>query len=383
MATKYTVTIQNDVHPGPSFCRFTEKIAPLKRYQFSFTTSDNTTRGLIAHYPFNNNVLDHSNVDLSWNDGSISSVTSDTGKDDESNGSYRFVGSTSSNIKINHHSNLSFTDNFTISMWIYPDGISQSNLIQKDGEYKISIDNTGYFNSTLNLSDLNLQASSCKIDDKEWGHLVFTYEKGNGGKIYWNNKFCDQKNFSGPLLGNTTNDLYIGTNFKGLIDEVKIFNILLETGEIRELYVDTGRKLGGYYPLGMHQGNDFSGKGNDGTVRSSPTLVQNYRNITNRATNFDGIDDFIEVPFNSNLNGEKFTVIFWIKPSNQNRTMEGIVSLEDYKKGFGLYKWYYAYSTLKTNNGTAPNTSLYNNRKTLTTINSNQCKQHTTPYETQ
>ena len=63
--------------------------------------------------------------------------------------------------------------------------------------------------------------------------------------------------------------------------------------------------------------------------------------------------------------------------------MEGIISLEDYKKGFGFYKWYYAYSTLKANNGSVSNTSLYNNRNTLSTVNSNLCKQHATPYENQ
>ena len=111
MGTTYTVTVNNDVDPGPSFCRQVEKIVPLNRYQFSFKTVDNVTRGLIAHYPLNNNVLDHSNIDGEWNDGTPSNLNSIAGKDSETNGAYSFNGS-SSEIKISDHSNINFSDNF-------------------------------------------------------------------------------------------------------------------------------------------------------------------------------------------------------------------------------------------------------------------------------
>ena len=124
----------------------------------------------------------------------------------------------------------------------------------------------------------------------------------------------------------STNDLYLGRDhsgssfFKGSMDEMKLFNILLGAGEVKDLYVDTGRDLGGYYPLGSRGNEDFSGNGNDGTIKGSPTSVQNFSKINNRAYEFDGIDDFIEVPHSNSLNGKKFTVTAWIKPSNSNRT---------------------------------------------------------------
>ena len=62
-------------------------------------------------------------------------------------------------------------------------------------------------------------------------------------------------------------------------DEIKLFNILLGAGEVKDLYVDTGRYLGGYYPLGSRGNEDFSGNGNDGTIKGSPTSVQNFSKI--------------------------------------------------------------------------------------------------------
>ena len=59
--------------------------------------------------------------------------------------------------------------------------------------------------------------------------------------------------------------------------------------------------------------------------------------------------------------------------------MEGLISSESSGQGFGLYKWYYAYSTKDTRNRRRiHNTFLYNNRKNASsTTRSEKCRQKT------
>ena len=45
--------------------------------------------------------------------------------------------------------------------------------------------------------------------------------------------------------------------------------------------------------------------------------------------------------YQSKLNPDKFTLVGWIKPNNTSFTMEGILSSEYGKTGYGLYRWIY------------------------------------------
>ena len=139
----------------------------------------------------------------------------------------------------------------------------------------------------------------------------------------------------------------------GAIDELKFFKTKLGEDEIKKIFINTGRSLEGYYPLGEKIDNtgqvkDLSGNGFHGQLKdqnknnaTSITASQNYEiklsstsPSNNRSSYFDR-DRFVEVPYQEKLNPEKFTLVGWIKPNNDLHTMEGILSSEYDTTGYG------------------------------------------------
>ncbi|MDP6638319.1 MAG: Ig-like domain-containing protein [SAR324 cluster bacterium] len=390
--TIYTVTVQNDVHPGPSFCRYTEKIAPLNRFQFSFKTVDNITRGLIAHYPLNNNTLDHSNIDNNvWNDGTkTAGVTTTNGRDENSNGAYDF---NTGQIEIPQNASLEFDDNMSVSMWFYPDtiptGTSETTLISKsngNNNFQINLKSGNQIKAEwYDVSSTTVKTlTSCVVKENEWNHLVFTYEKNNKAFLYLNGEFCNSLANGGSLQNPGLDNLFIGsdsgtTYFDGAIDEVKLYNILLGPGEVRDLFVETGRNLSGYYPLGDRNAKDYSGYGYDGSVVGGVSNTSDNDGDTNQASEFNGTSGYIKIPYQNELNAENFTILSWIKPSNSSHTMEGLFSSEDTGRGYGIYKWFYTYSNRVNNNDIASQV-LYTDRTNLSlTTPSERCRQRNPP----
>ena len=185
---------------------------------------------------------------------------------------------------------------------------------------------------------------------------------------------CGSKNENGPF--NYNNPLIIigqnsGSFLNGSIDELKFFKTNLGEAEIKKLFINTGRSLVGFYPLGEKidntgqvqelSGNGFHGQLKDQNKNNATTITasQNYEirlssslPANNRSSYF-GRDRFVEVGYQEKLNPEKFTLIGWIKPNNDLHTMEGILSSEYTSsscstssssicsKGYGLYRWIY------------------------------------------
>ena len=196
----------------------------------------------------------------------------------------------------------------------------------------------------------NLDCSS-SIESGYWNHLVVTVNDSQQ-KIYLNGNDCGTKNESGPF--NYNNPLIRigwdgGSSYtNGAIDELKFFNQVLEIGDVKKLFINTGRSLEGYYPLGNKivsgsvrdlSGNDFHGRILDQNKSVITTIAaeQNHEKKNNRSSYF-GRDRFVEVDYQSRLNPEQFTLVGWIKPNNTSYTMEGILSSEYGSTGYGLYR---------------------------------------------
>ena len=108
----------------------------------------------------------------------------------------------------------------------------------------------------------------------------------------------------------------------------------MEIGEVKKLFINTGRSLEGYYPLGNKivsgsvrdlSGNNFHGRIRDQNknIITSITAQQNYENKSNRSSYF-GRDRFVEVDYQTKLNPSKFSLVGWIKPNNSLDTMESV-----------------------------------------------------------
>ena len=270
----------------------------------------------MGHYTFNGikdeNLIDHSNTDGTWQDatfkkfGSAYSPTSPdflNGFDDEIESAVNF--SNAFYTEIPNSNSLNLSDNFSISLWFKNSNNDFPLVNWSSPNFSL-----GVRSQTPRLTqNQNLDCSS-SIESGYWNHLVVTINDAQQ-KIYLNGNDCGSKNESGPFSYN--NPLVRigwdgGSSYtNGAIDELKFFNQILEIGEVKKLFINTGRSLEGYYPLGNKivsgsvrdlSGNDFHGRIRDQNkiVITSITAQQNYEKKSNRSSYF-GRDRFVEVDY--------------------------------------------------------------------------------------
>ena len=93
-----------------------------------------------------------------------------------------------------------------------------------------------------------------------------------------------------------------------------------------------------YYPFNGNA-NDESGNGNDGIVHGAALISDRFDN-PNSAFNFDGINDYIELPL-SLLDGEEGTIICWIQLADtiQRNAIFGAGTTTTPSSTFGFYVW--------------------------------------------
>ena len=130
--------------------------------------------------------------------------------------------------RIENSSNLDLSDNFAISLWVYPEG-GDGELISKGDNYNISL-----VNSEVIFSYGGINVKSDFLNQGEWSHVLVNKDD-LGLRIYLN----------GVSLGGDTSDpipignddpVLIGSNFNGKIDDVMIFNKNLHPTQIDSIY---------------------------------------------------------------------------------------------------------------------------------------------------
>ena len=305
--TKYTITVNNLTNDS-SFCRPLEKIVMLDNYSFSFTTVDNVTPSLVGYYTFNDvnatTLNDHADEDnnQSFQDATlISTATLHKGFNQRDNGTIKLDGNFA---KINN--NFPSVDNFTISVWsmngsqTYPIIGWDANNSLSIPEFKLHVENN---NIKVKLGSNTITCSKI-VQRNIWNHIVVSVKNGEQN-LYLNGLFCQDGTTSGtfkiasPIVFGDFQKNYnsVGNSYSnGYIDEFKIFNNYLESGEVKTLFINTGRNLEGFYPLGnrISNGNvlDFSGNNFTGTICdalpcnniTSIASRQNYEKKSNHAS---------------------------------------------------------------------------------------------------
>lgn len=170
-----------------------------------------------------------------------------------------------------------------------------------------------------------------------WRHVAMTYD-GTYLQLYLDG--VPQLGPVGNLVSNaqlsTGRDINIGASwnngnfarfFKGLIDEVEIYDRALSVSEIQSIFnagsagkckpnvcVAPPSELVGWWTLDDAASssivNDRAG-GNDGVVNGATLGVPGK---VSTAADFDGVDDYIEVPDNADLNiADAITIDAWVK----------------------------------------------------------------------
>ena len=173
-------------------------------------------------------------------------------------------------------------------------------------------------------------------DTSSWHHIVATLHTTEG-KLYVDGVERD----SGVLDTDYNYDFSIAAqsnagvsfNFDGRLDDIKIYSYIRTPAQITWDYNRGGPV--GWWKLDTGEGitaYDASGNSNNGTLEASMTSDDWVEGKYNTALDFDGGDDYVEIPDNSSLEmgtGD-FSISAWInaldQPSSSGRVVFKVIS---------------------------------------------------------
>ncbi len=276
---------------------------------------------LVAAYPFDG---DASDTTGNGNNGTVNGATPTIDRFGNANSAYYFDGVDD---YINTNSAFDYSDR-TVSVWFTAHDLSGSGI---NGNAIFNMD--GFMNNGLCLAavdDYRIRSKgggntnnfySDSILRNTWYHFSAVRD-GNTTYYYLNGQQIGSDASGTANSASTPYGLFvIGTDrtrsrgfFEGKIDDIKIWNCVLDSMEIRQLFEDeegptlpSNGCLRAAYPF---DGNavDSTGNGFDGTVFGATSTVDRFGNA-NSAYNFDGSNDYIST--NSVFDYEERTVSVW------------------------------------------------------------------------
>ena len=264
------------------------------------------TANLFAHYPINGNANDESG---NLRNGSVFGALLTSDRSAVLNSAYQFDG-------IDDRIDLPFSPiNFaqlTITAWVFRTknsllGINQgivSNDVLGNRGVTLAIDQSNNMTITVhNTSIVQTQIFGSFLPLSQWVFVAMTYD-GATLSLYQDGVFQGSIGSNG-LLGGTSDfqighdqfDASTGRYFGGNIDDVRIYDRGLTAAEVEVIRLGAASGLIAYYPFNANA-NDESGNGQNGTVFGSILTTDRSGNL-NSAYQFDGVDDYIQLPFSS------------------------------------------------------------------------------------
>jgi hypothetical protein len=222
---------------------------------YSGTCQADLTTGLVAKYDFSGNANDLSGNSLN---GTVTGATLTTDRFGNANSAYLFNGTTD-NISVSDNSLLNFqsTNKFSISYWINPTTLSNSQLsviinkqtgsgTNQDGwnsNIESNFSSTYRIQNGTSTSNCTMGSSASSISTGQTYHITQVYDNGTS-YIYINGVLADQTACT-ALIGDNTSNMLIGKatwtfsntkGFHGIIDDVRIYNRALTVCDVDSLY---------------------------------------------------------------------------------------------------------------------------------------------------
>ncbi|MBP8793321.1 MAG: T9SS type A sorting domain-containing protein [Lutibacter sp.] len=258
----------------------------------------------------------------------------------------------------------------TIEAWIKTDnaGAGFRGIVVKQYKYGIFLYNNAI--AVYDWSNGSKTETSLNLADDAWHHVAFSFDLGvlNGSKIYLDGMLVSTLTYNSStsnsrIVIGAGADYTLSQNFKGTIDQVRVWNTIRTNTEILTNYnkclqgnesglimlwqfeEGTGTvvndlsgnnnngtltnmdaatdSVAGYnctpknlvadYPFNGNA-NDESGNGNHGTVNGATLTTDRFGNVDS-AYEFDG-NDIITIAHNDILNSEnELSISVWVKPT--------------------------------------------------------------------
>ncbi len=213
---------------------------------------------LIAWYTFNGDILDHSGYN---NNIQFNNATAAAGIKGLSNTAYLFNG-TSNYMTVPNSPSLNPSSEITLAALFKPtgfySGIGKTSRIlmkgsddQSNGDYFLGFNSTGdaygtYGDNQFESNGVGSKENAIKLN--KWYRLVYTYD-GSVGRLYINGTLVNKISKTASFTANG-DLLRIGTTgrpddfpywFKGLIDEIRIYNAVLTPLQVVQLSLLLGK----------------------------------------------------------------------------------------------------------------------------------------------
>jgi prepilin-type N-terminal cleavage/methylation domain-containing protein len=317
---------------------------------FTDTTSEEAETGPVAHWK-----LDETGgttaSDASGNGHHGTLVNMDPGSDWVSGkvgGALDFDGS---NDYVDCDNQLSHLTDFSVTAWVNPSSVGTDRQIVSKG-----------YNGSITQWELKTTTGSGKVGFRHWApgasgvqsnqkltagtwtHLAGTYD-GTTWRLYWDGLLDAESLDGGPvetdqrlLLGAVDINGSPGQLWRGRLDDIRLYDRVLDSAEIAELAEDTEVGLVAWWRFDEHGGpnaSDASGHGLAGTlVNMNPGHAWVGGHLDN-ALAFDGIDDYVLVsPDPLFAVPAQVTVAAWIYKEPDIHAYGGIVSNHGYNGDF-------------------------------------------------
>ncbi|GMU87055.1 MAG: hypothetical protein AMXMBFR48_22960 [Ignavibacteriales bacterium] len=234
----------------------TDSIALSDIQRIYFSGAYNIPQDYVAYYPFNNSFNDES-----LNSLHLSPIGSPTFTTDRFNNPLKagqFNGN-SDYLKRDSTALLKPDNAFTLCAWFKTESIDAesdviiSTLAVPDlGGYQVTLARRPEFVIEGDARTPDTQAIQTSYDTSrfnKWNFVVYTYSAGVGQRLYLNGIRVAETNVAVQIVYQSNNQFFIGTNpheysslrmFKGLIDDIRIYNRVLSDSEITALFFEGG-----------------------------------------------------------------------------------------------------------------------------------------------
>lgn len=247
---------------------------------------------------------------------------------------FSFINNTGITICSDSYKNIDDNTNYLLGVYgstghrIFLHGIYQDNSVR-----------TILYNSATDNTDLRGSGGYDTYNYDSWNNVCFTWDKSTTTLTNYLNGNFIKSTITPDNVFYDDNSFRIGypnaVGWNGSIDEVKIWNRALTQSEIQEEMnanaVANPEGIVAYYSFNDDNGTQVLDQNHlSPGYRQDVYNVDDYAFRWDQATNFDGVDDYVDIGTSiTDLIDNNLTVSIWIKPSNYGETYGRYFGVDD------------------------------------------------------